>query len=89
MTVRGEPLLSSPEEWKKWDGRVDGKFPLGHRLGGSEHSRFSYCAAIGIFCSPIRGANAMNSTVQVDLRSWSIWSSGDRVDRDNARPSRG
>jgi hypothetical protein len=40
MTVRGEPLMitSSTEEWKKWEGRVDGKFPLGHWLGGSEHS---------------------------------------------------
>jgi len=38
MTVRGEPLMSSPEEWKKWEGRVDGKFPLRHWLGGSEHS---------------------------------------------------
>ena len=38
MTVRGEPLMSSPEEWKKWEGRVDGKFPLRQWLGGSEHS---------------------------------------------------
>jgi TonB family protein len=30
--------MSSPEEWKKWEGRVDGKFPLRHWLGGSEHS---------------------------------------------------
>jgi len=38
MLVRGEPLMSNPEEWKKWEGRVDGKFPLRHWLGGSEHS---------------------------------------------------
>jgi TonB family protein len=37
MLVRGEPLMSNPEEWKKWEGRVDGKFPLRHWLGGSEH----------------------------------------------------
>jgi len=37
MSVRGE-LMSSPEEWKKWEGRVDGKFPLRQWLGGSEHS---------------------------------------------------
>jgi len=30
--------MSNPEEWKKWEGRVDGKFPLRHWLGGSEHS---------------------------------------------------
>ena len=30
--------MSSPEEWKKWEGRIDGKFPLRHWLGGSEHS---------------------------------------------------
>jgi TonB family protein len=30
--------MSSPEEWKKWQGRVDGKFPLRQWLGGSEHS---------------------------------------------------
>lgn len=30
--------MSSPEEWKKWEGRVDGKFPLRQWLGGSEHS---------------------------------------------------
>lgn len=38
MLVRGQPLMSNPEEWKKWEGRVDGKFPLRHWLGGSEHS---------------------------------------------------
>jgi TonB family protein len=30
--------MSSPEGWKKWEGRVDGKFPLRQWLGGSEHS---------------------------------------------------
>lgn len=30
--------MSSPEEWKKWEGRVDGKFPLRQWLGGSDHS---------------------------------------------------
>jgi TonB family protein len=30
--------MSSPESWKKWEGRVDGKFPLRQWLGGSEHS---------------------------------------------------
>jgi TonB family protein len=30
--------MSSPAEWKKWEGRVDGKFPLRQWLGGSEHS---------------------------------------------------
>jgi TonB family protein len=30
--------MSSPEAWKKWEGRVDGKFPLRQWLGGSEHS---------------------------------------------------
>ena len=30
--------MSNPEEWKKWEGRVDGKFPLRQWLGGSEHS---------------------------------------------------
>ena len=38
MSVRGQPLMNNPEEWKKWEGRVDGKFPLRHWLGGSEHS---------------------------------------------------
>jgi len=38
MLVRGEPLMSNPGEWKKWEGRVDGKFPLRQWLGGSEHS---------------------------------------------------
>ncbi len=30
--------MSNPEEWKNWEGRVDGKFPLRQWLGGSEHS---------------------------------------------------
>lgn len=30
--------MSNPGEWKKWEGRVDGKFPLRQWLGGSEHS---------------------------------------------------
>ncbi len=30
--------MSSPEAWKKWEGRVDGKFPLRQWLGGTEHS---------------------------------------------------
>ncbi len=30
--------MNNPEEWKKWEGRVDGKFPLRQWLGGSEHS---------------------------------------------------
>jgi TonB family protein len=30
--------MSNPEAWKKWEGRVDGKFPLRQWLGGSEHS---------------------------------------------------
>jgi TonB family protein len=30
--------MSNPEEWKKWEGRVDGKFPLRQWLGGSKHS---------------------------------------------------
>jgi TonB family protein len=30
--------MSSAETWKKWEGRVDGKFPLRHWLGGSDHS---------------------------------------------------
>jgi TonB family protein len=30
--------MSNPEDWKKWEGRVDGKFPLRQWLGGSEHS---------------------------------------------------
>ena len=30
--------MSSPEDWKKWEGRVDGKFPLRQWLGGSKHS---------------------------------------------------
>lgn len=30
--------MSNPEEWKKWEGRVDGKFPLRQWLGGSDHS---------------------------------------------------
>src|SRR5260221_1362670 len=38
MSVRGEPLMSNPEDWKKWEGRVDAKFPLRQWLGGSEHS---------------------------------------------------
>src|SRR5271169_1171831 len=38
MLVRGEPLMSNPGEWKKWEGRVEGKFPLRQWLGGSEHS---------------------------------------------------
>ena len=30
--------MSNPEDWKKWEGRVDGKFPLRQWLGGSGHS---------------------------------------------------
>ena len=30
--------MSNPEAWKKWEGRVDGKFPLRQWLGGSKHS---------------------------------------------------
>src|ERR1700680_4866574 len=31
--------MSNPGLWKTWEGRVvDGKFPLRHWLGGSEHS---------------------------------------------------
>ena len=30
--------MSNPQDWKKWEGRVDGKFPLRQWLGGSEHS---------------------------------------------------
>jgi TonB family protein len=30
--------MSKPEDWKKWEGRVDGKFPLRQWLGGSDHS---------------------------------------------------
>jgi serine/threonine-protein kinase len=30
--------MSNPEDWKKWEGRVDGKFPLRQWLGGSDHS---------------------------------------------------
>jgi TonB family protein len=30
--------MSNPETWKKWEGRVDGKFPLRQWLGGSDHS---------------------------------------------------
>jgi len=37
MSLRGQ-LMSNPEDWKKWEGRVDGKFPLRQWLGGSDHS---------------------------------------------------
>ncbi|HEY3972968.1 MAG TPA: TonB family protein [Candidatus Sulfotelmatobacter sp.] len=30
--------MSNPEAWKKWEGRVDTKFPLRQWLGGSDHS---------------------------------------------------
>ena len=30
--------MSNPEAWKKWEGRVDAKFPLRQWLGGSDHS---------------------------------------------------
>ncbi len=30
--------MSKPEDWKKWESRVDGKFPLRQWLGGSDHS---------------------------------------------------
>jgi len=30
--------MSNPKDWKKWEGRVDAKFPLRQWLGGSEHS---------------------------------------------------
>jgi len=30
--------MSNPEDWKKWEGRADGKFPLRQWLGGSDHS---------------------------------------------------
>ena len=30
--------MSTTETWKKWEGRVDGKFPLRQWLGGSDHS---------------------------------------------------
>ena len=30
--------MSNPETWKKWEGRVDAKFPLRQWLGGSDHS---------------------------------------------------
>jgi TonB family protein len=30
--------MSNPEDWRKWEGRVDGKFPLRQWLGGSDHS---------------------------------------------------
>jgi TonB family protein len=30
--------MITPETWKKWEGRVDGKFPLRQWLGGSDHS---------------------------------------------------
>ena len=30
--------MSNPGDWKKWEGRVDGKFPLRQWLGGSDHS---------------------------------------------------
>lgn len=31
--------MSKPESWKSWEGQVvDGKFPLRHLLGGTEHS---------------------------------------------------
>jgi TonB family protein len=30
--------MSSPDDWKRWEGRVDAKFPLRQWLGGSEHS---------------------------------------------------
>jgi TonB family protein len=30
--------MINPEAWKKWEGRVDGKFPLRQWLGGSNHS---------------------------------------------------
>jgi TonB family protein len=30
--------MSNPEDWKKWEGRVDAKFPLRQWLGGSDHS---------------------------------------------------
>lgn len=33
------PLMSKPETWKAWEGRVvDGKFPIRRQLGGSGHS---------------------------------------------------
>jgi len=30
--------MRNPEDWKKWEGRVDAKFPLRQWLGGSDHS---------------------------------------------------
>lgn len=30
--------MNNPEDWRKWEGRVDAKFPLRQWLGGSEHS---------------------------------------------------
>jgi len=30
--------MRNPEDWKKWEGRTDGKFPLRQWLGGSDHS---------------------------------------------------
>ena len=38
MSVRGDRFMSNPEDWKKWEGRVDAKFPLRQWLGGSDHS---------------------------------------------------
>ena len=54
------------------------------RLSRSQSQRCGIAAFVHQF--GVLGANAMNSTVHVDLWSWSIWSSGDGVDLDNAPP---
>ncbi len=39
--------MSNVEDWKKWEGRTDGKFPLRQWLGGSDHSAVFLTERVG------------------------------------------
>jgi TonB family protein len=50
--------MSKPESWKSWEGEmVDGKFPLRHLLGGTEHS--------AVFVTEMPGRTAQKVAIKV------------------------
>jgi TonB family protein len=49
--------MSKPETWKVWEGRVvEGKFPLRHWLGGSDHS--------AVFLTEMPGLPSQNAAIK-------------------------
>ncbi len=65
--------VSVTQDWKQWEGlMVDGKYRLGHFLGGSEHSAVFLTATTGTAAQPaaIKLVPADSGTAELPLSRW-------------------